>query len=199
MLFYLIPEFVIPYLILVINCYVFKLLRIILFKLTPSTLRNVISEFISTLELCSDCAELNVVWEFHGNIGYGIALFLLCLWWCDSFEDAEACPCGPVEDVILLGTTSDSIQKLLGQMAGAYVTWKYTNVFWCWHLMKEHQDLHEQICYASLQVPMYHGAVIEAMITFISRIVYLESYNWNNKVANYINSIVTVILVLSGN
>ena len=165
-----------------INCYVFKLLRIILFKLTPSTLRNVISEFVSTLELCSDCAE-----------------FLLCLWWCDSFEDAEACPCGPVEDVILLGTTSDSIQKLLGQMAGAYVTWKYTNVFWCWHLMKEHQDLHEKICYASLQVPMYHGAVIEAMITFISRIVYLESYNWNNKVANYINSIVTVILVLSGN
>lgn len=70
---------------------------------------------------------LGVVWEIHGNIGYGIALFLLCIWWTQAFEDAEACPCGPIEDCILVGqsfTSRETIQKLFGQILGAIVTTK---------------------------------------------------------------------------
>ena len=134
-----------PYLVLLLNCLLFKSLRVVVFAITPNPIRTLVSELISTLELCSDCAELGqpstktifrfllfrqnsiagVVWEIHGNIGYGCALFLLCLWWTQVFEDAEACPCGPIEDCVLLGTpftSSDTIQKLLGQILGAILT-----------------------------------------------------------------------------
>jgi len=67
---------------------------------------------------------LGVVWENHGNIGYGLALLVLCLWWAKIFEDAEACPCGPIEDMLFVGTSNDVIQKLAGQLLGAYATAK---------------------------------------------------------------------------
>ena len=63
----------------------------------------------------------------HGNIGLSAALFLLCVWWSYVFGDAEACPCGPIEDCVVVGksfTSEDILQKLGGQLIGAYLTAK---------------------------------------------------------------------------
>ncbi|XP_054157711.1 aquaporin-11-like [Oppia nitens] len=195
----LIPHFVYPYLVLLLNCLLFKSLRVITHTITPKSIGYLITEFISTLELCSDCAELGVVWELHGNIGFGITLFLLCLWYAQVFGEAEACPNGPIEDCLLLGqsfTSNVFLQKFLGQLLGAIVTDKYIKCIWCWHLIPEHLHLHVDHCEASLQVTVVYGMAIEAALTFISRLVALESGNWSEQVSKYVNSFTSTALVL---
>ena len=125
-----IADTAVPYLVLLFNCLLFTLLRANVRLLVPTSVHLFLNEVISTVELCADCAELGVVWEVHGNIGLAVALFLLCLWWGSpgfGFGDAEACPCGPIEECLLFGrsfTEGQIAQKLAGQLLGAYLTWK---------------------------------------------------------------------------
>nr|ARX80212.1 aquaporin [Blomia tropicalis] len=193
----MLPHDIIPYMILVANCLLFRFSRRLL-RFCPRTLRPFFSEIIATVELCSDCAELGVIWEKHGNTGYGSCLLLLCIWWAYHFGDAEACPCGPLEEFLLLGVRNDYTMylRLLGQGVGAYLTAKYTHCIWCLNLAPEHMDLHTQRCQASLQVNMALGAAIELAITFISRIVALESTILPEKLNVAINSLTTTLLCL---
>lgn len=195
-------DVIIPYLVLVFNSLVFYLLRLNLTKIAPASIDLFLSEIVSTVELCADCAELGVVWEVHGNIGLSVALFLLCVWWSFVFGDAEACPCGPIEECLIVGrsfTSADIMQKLTGQLVGAYLTYKYINGVWCWHLSEQHAALHTQPnCQAALFVTPVFGAAIEGLITFISRIVALQSEEWSASVSIILNSATTVVLVLFG-
>ena len=75
---------------------------------------------------------------------------------------------------------------------------RYLNCIWCFHLTSEHVHAHQQRCASSLQVGAWEGAAVEAMITFISRYVALHSVRWNEPVAVYTNSVVTVLLCLAG-
>ena len=123
---------IVPYVVLLINTIFFELSRKIGNTfISPEKCPNastLIKEVIATLELCADCAELSVVWEVHGNLGYGLALFALGIWWSLTWGDAEACPSGPFEDCFLCGvpvTTLEILVKILGQSIGAYFTWQY--------------------------------------------------------------------------
>ncbi|KAI2798176.1 hypothetical protein RDWZM_001920 [Blomia tropicalis] len=194
-----IEDYIIPYVILLANSIIFYIARIGINHLAPNKVNLLLNEIISTIELCADCAELGVVWEVHGNFGLSIALFLLCVWWSKVFGDAEACPCGPVEECFIIGrsiTSDDILHKLIGQLIGAYLTWKYTTSIWCFHLSEQHHSLHTSHCQATLFVSPIYGAAIEGIITFISRIVALESENWNSSISIGANSLVTVLLVL---
>lgn len=75
---------------------------------------------------------------------------------------------------------------------------RYTSWIWCWHLTEQHHHLHEAPCEASLYVSPLYGALIEGLITFISRIVALESDNWNHFMSTVANSMTSVLLVLFG-
>lgn len=122
----LVLEHTVPYSVLIVNTLLFTVARKFIAKFTPASISLLLREVIATLELCADCAELSVVWEVHGLIGYGLSLFILCVWWAFVWEDAEACPCGPIEDCFLCGvsfTNKDIILKILGQAIGAYLTW----------------------------------------------------------------------------
>lgn len=117
----------VPYSILLLNSLLFTLARKVTCKYCPAYLSSLVKEFIATLELCADCAELSVVYEVHGVVGYGVMLFLLCFWWARDWDDAEACPCGPIEDSFLCGiplTSPSILLKLSGQMLAAYFTWQ---------------------------------------------------------------------------
>lgn len=117
----------IPYLVLIFNVFIAHLARSISIRILPINIHIIINELISTIELCACCAELGPVWELHGNHGIAIALFLLCVWWCQAWGDAEACPCGPVEEMFIMGrsiNSPDLIKKLTGQLLGAWLTWK---------------------------------------------------------------------------
>ncbi|XP_015789581.1 aquaporin-11 [Tetranychus urticae] len=190
----------IPYSILILNAALFWILRKLLSPILPRKFALLFWEIISTIELCSGCAELGVIWTRHGNIGLAIGLFLACLWWCNQFGDAEACPCGPIEDAILLRqpiTQPKIYLRLIGQAIGAYVTAMYIDFIWCFHLTPEHTELHTKRCQAALQTTVLKGFLVEMFITFVSRIVCLESFKLNERLANYINSMVTVTLVLA--
>jgi hypothetical protein len=69
-------------------------------------------------------------------------------------------------------------------------------MFWSMHLIPAHEYLHTSPCQAGLQVSILHGAVVEAMITFVSRLVALESSYWPATTAAGINSAVTVALCI---
>lgn len=196
-----IEDHFIPYLVLLFNVFLWHSIRRIISSLLPRTFHTLVNEIISTIELCACCAELGPVWHLHGNIGLSAALFFLCVWWCQAWDEAEACPCGPLEDILLIHKSLDStelLMKLLGQCIGGALTWKYTTWIWCWHLTEEHHQLHEQPCEASLYVSPLYGMLIEGLITFISRIVALESGNWSHLTATVANSLTSVILVLFG-
>lgn len=117
----------VPYVVLLVNTLLFTVARKTASKYSPDYLSSLAKEFIATLELCADCAELSVVYEVHGVVGYGATLFVLCLWWARDWDDAEASPCGPIEDSFLCGiplTSPSILLKLSGQILAAYFTWQ---------------------------------------------------------------------------
>ena len=116
-----------PYVILSFNSVIATFARKAVFKYCPPFLSAFAKEFIATLELCADCAELCVVYEVHGVVGYGVTLFLLCIWWARDWEDAQACPCAAIEDSFLCdGSFTDptTLSSLTGQVLAAYFTWQ---------------------------------------------------------------------------
>lgn len=116
-----------PYVVLLVNTALASAVRSVVLPFCPPLLSSFVKEFIATLELCADCAELSVVYEVHGVVGYGVTLFLLCFWWSRVWDDAEACPCGPIEESFLCGipiTSPSIVVKLVGQMVAAYFTWQ---------------------------------------------------------------------------
>ncbi|XP_054721192.1 aquaporin-11-like [Uloborus diversus] len=194
-----IPEPCVPYLVLTFNTIVFQIFRKLIQRFSPRSIQIVLAEIIATLELCTACAELGVVYEIHGYLGLGTALQLLCFWWCWVWVDAEACPCGPLEECLFgNGLDSEVMKKLIGQGIGGALTTFWITYIWSYHMTAEHEALHTAAeCQAGLQVHMAVGALIEGIITFISRIIALQSTVWIPELQLSANAIVTTILVLA--
>lgn len=53
-----VPDPSVPYLILLLNCLIFRSARQFALGVTTDVMRPFVTEFIATLELCADCAEL---------------------------------------------------------------------------------------------------------------------------------------------
>ena len=88
--------------------------------------RTRLDQLVRPLNWCSNFGSLQV-WSGKFMVTLAVALFLLCIWWSGVFGDAEACPCGPIEECLVVGrsfTSQDIVQKLTGQLIGAYLTWK---------------------------------------------------------------------------
>lgn len=187
----------VPYLVLLANTLLFALLRRLAARLCPNKWRLVVSEIIGTWELCSDVAELGIVYERHGVWVYTLALLACCVWWCRAFGDAEACPCGPVEDMLFGIGPGDYRARLLGQVLGGLFTALYIKFVWSWHLLPEHETMDTAECQTSLTVSPSRGALIEGAITCVSRFVAMRSVYWTDNVSTAINSLTTVILVLA--
>ncbi|RWS31518.1 aquaporin-12-like protein [Leptotrombidium deliense] len=193
----MIPECVVPYLIIIINCIFFKGCRKIIFPITPRKFRIFVSEYISTIELCATIAETGVVWAKHGDLGCSTAILLCCLWWAAVFEDAEAAPFGLFEEIVLYKQSFTSLKVILplsAQILAAATTVFYTQSFWCFHWTEEHETLHMQKCEAALQVSVVYGMLIEFGISFISRFVALQSTIFSERIAAWMNAITTTIL-----
>lgn len=187
----------VPYLVLLLNTLLFAIVRRLAARLSPVKWRLAVSEIIGTWELCSDVAELGIVYERHGVWIYALALLACCVWWCRAFGDAEACPCGPVEDMLFGIGPGDYRARLLGQVLGGLLTALYIKFVWSWHLLPEHETMDTTECQTSLMVSPSRGALIEGTITCISRFVAMRSVYWTDNVSTAINSLTTVILVLA--
>ncbi|XP_076329621.1 putative aquaporin-12A [Tachypleus tridentatus] len=68
---------------------------------------------------------------------------------------------------------------------------------WSFHLISEHRVFHTtQVCKAGLKVTVLCGALIEGFITFVSRLMSLQSRKWDVRTAGVANSITTAVLSL---
>uniref|UniRef100_A0A6B0V512 Putative aquaporin-11-like protein n=1 Tax=Ixodes ricinus TaxID=34613 RepID=A0A6B0V512_IXORI len=190
-------EELVPYTVLLVNGLLSSLLRRLCARLVPLRAQLVASEAISTWELCSDVGELGIVYERHGTLLYALALLVCCLWWCRAFGDAEACPCGPVEDLLFGLGPGDYRSRLAGQLLGAVLTALYIKFIWSWEIIAEHRIMATTECQTSLMVSTTKGALIEGIITCVSRFVAMRSIYWTQNVSTIINSITTVVLVLA--
>lgn len=186
----------IPYLILLLNYVLFQLLRSFVGKLFSyrlmykdrtaakkchklSLLKLLIDELISTCELCADCAELNVVYEKHGSLAYGVTLFILSYVWIEAFGDAHTTPGYLTEEFFLdkgseLLKTGDTYARFIGQTLAMPLAWRFAALYWRYHLLSEHSSMLEmENCRSSLTTSSWNGFMIEFTCCFISRLAEL--------------------------
>lgn len=109
-------------------------------------LRLLIVELISTCELCADCAELNVVYEKHGSLAYGLALFVLTYVWIETFGDAHTTPGYLFEDYVwkhgnTMLKSGNTYARFIGQSLAMPIAWRLATVYWRFHLLNEHKSV----------------------------------------------------------
>ena len=85
---------------LVSTAAIFHFLRRVSQKVVSREYRLFAEEFLTTMDFCCGCCELAFIYDMYGVIMYGLGLFAMCLWWCQSFGEAAANPNKYVEDVI---------------------------------------------------------------------------------------------------
>ncbi|KAJ8949772.1 hypothetical protein NQ318_019001 [Aromia moschata] len=136
-----------------------------------SLLRQILLEFIATLELCAACFELIIIADNWGVGAYAFFLFLLTLWWSSHWEDATACPYSTMEE-ILEGAKSlkTAFFIVASQVLAALVTFRYVQILWALELVETHRGKAFEECTADLQVDMIAGAIIEGVATCICRL-----------------------------
>lgn len=139
-----------------------------------------VNELVSTLELCADCAELNVVYEKHGQLAYGAALALLTYWWLGTFGEALASPGYLAEDLWLYGgkqlfRDSSFWAKLSGQLLAMPLAWRlHMSLYWRHQLLREHAQLlvHEN-CHSALTTSLLSGFLVEFTCSLLCRLIEL--------------------------
>lgn len=143
-----------------------------IFRSSESIFKQILLEFIATLELCAACFELIIVADNWGVGAYAIYLFLLTIWWSSHWEEASACPYSPIEDALEGCKTLKTVAlTIIAQVLAALVTFSYVQVLWELELVETHRGRAYEECTADLQVDMIVGAVIEGVATCICRLI----------------------------
>ncbi|XP_045478353.1 aquaporin-11 [Harmonia axyridis] len=177
-------------------CYLLR--RAVKSWMSDNVFRDILLEFLTTLEMCISFFELIVVTENWGIEAYAIFLFLLVLIWERTWTDASACPYTALEEVIEgQRDYSNAALRVFGQLAGGLVTFSLVQLFWAMELVHTHKGKAFEDCTADLQVPMCMGAFIEALGTCLCRLVGRWLSFTGNKFASLINALCTTVIVVA--
>lgn len=217
----------IPYIVILINCFVFKLARSLVNRyIGPQRNSNnrknkrndelkalkfiklFANEFISTCELCADCAELNVVYEKHGYVAYGVALGLLTYLWIETFGDAHTTPGYVMEDILVI-EGNKLLQsgllyvRLVAQAIAMPLAWRFASIYWRYHLIIEHSNiLSVENCHSSLTTGPLIGFLIEGLCCLLCRFMELvgqamvKNRFLNERTSNILCSFISTLLVV---
>ncbi|XP_030757663.1 aquaporin-11 [Sitophilus oryzae] len=165
---------------------------------SKQVVRDLLYEFIATLELCACCFELIIVADNWGVTAYAIFLVLLTIWWSTKWGNASACPYSPIEE-ILEGTRclKDALYVIGVQVLAAFLTFRYIQVLWSLELVETHMDKAYEDCTADLQVDMISGAVIEATLTCFCRLAsrILAETSW--KYSHILDAVFGTLMVVA--
>lgn len=134
-------------------------------------------ELISTCELCADCAELNVVYERHGSLAYGLSLFALTyLVWLNTFGEAHTTPGYLMEELCLVKGKQlwfewATYARLAGQLVALPLAWRFASIYWTYELMPEHRALaRPHDCRSSLATSTASGLLVELTCSLLCRL-----------------------------
>ncbi|XP_028136839.2 aquaporin-11 [Diabrotica virgifera virgifera] len=160
--------------------------------------KQLLLEFIATLELCACCYELIIIADNWGISAYAFYLFLLTVWWGSNWGSASACPYSPIEEVIEGNQDIKTAFWLIGaQLAGALLTFRYVQVLWSLELVETHLDKAYEDCTTDLQVDTGLGTIIEAGATCLCRIVSRILSESDAKLGNYFDAFFGTMMVVA--
>ncbi|KAL3273601.1 hypothetical protein HHI36_015033 [Cryptolaemus montrouzieri] len=166
--------------------------------MNENVFRDIILEFITTIEMCISFFELIIITENWGIWAYAIFLFFLALLWDKTWSDASACPYTSMEEVIEGNRDySNAALRIFAQIVGGLVTFSFVQLFWAMELVHTHKGKAFEDCTADLQVPMCMGAFIEAVGTCLCRLIARALSHTENRFASFINAVSSTIIVVA--
>lgn len=134
--------------------------------------KDLLLEIVATAELCACCFELIIIADNYGVTAYGVALFILTIWWSLNWDDASACPYTHLEDVAeRKSNLLIALFKIGAELIGGYIIIKYIEFLWSLEISSTHVGQSKTVykCQADLQVPVLLGMLVEGFATFLCR------------------------------
>ncbi|KFP26202.1 Aquaporin-12 [Colius striatus] len=150
---------------------------------SPPAYSCLASELAASLQLCSSCLELRMLFDigpWGGGFGPDVVLTLLFLLFVAhgvSFEGASANPTVSLQEFLLLQSSLvTTAAKLLAQAVGTGTGWAVTKLFWSWELTHFHliQNLIASECSSSIRTAPHHAAAVEGSCSFLFHLVLLR-------------------------
>ncbi|KAM9613846.1 aquaporin-12-like isoform 2-T11 [Morphnus guianensis] len=151
--------------------------------LSPGAYSCLARELAGSLQLCTSCLELRMLFEISlwgGGFGPDVVLTLLFLLFVvhgASFDGASANPTICLQEFLLLESNlAATAAKLLAQGVGMGMGWAVTKLYWSWELTHFHliQNLIASECSSSIHTSLHHAAFVEGTCSFFFHLVLLK-------------------------
>ncbi|KAK9505313.1 hypothetical protein O3M35_009397 [Rhynocoris fuscipes] len=156
-------------------------------------------EAVATWEMCAACFELIIVADNYGVSTYALYLFLLTIWWSKNWGDATACPYTHIEEYVEGKTwISHVFAKILCQLIGGLLTYRYVLFLWSLEVSSTHRGRAYEACTADLQVSAIMGAIIEGCATCICRVLSRALAEIQTKFGTELEAFIGTSLVVAG-
>lgn len=169
-------------------------------KLQNETLKEILLEFVASAELTGTAYELMILANNYTKYGYGVYLFLMTIWWGQSWAPATACTYSLLEEYVETGTnTRTMILKMIAQFFGGIVSFRWVRPLWQLQLAATHVGAAKPLidkCTADLAVPLLIGFSIELILTCACRLVSRGLGELEPKFASAIDSFFGTAMVL---
>ncbi|XP_063864911.1 aquaporin-11-like isoform X2 [Scylla paramamosain] len=160
-------------------------------------LKGCLLELIAAAEMCGTCFELIIIADNYGVWAYGVYLFLMTIWWGQSWGSATACPYSLLEEYVEQGSNPvHVVLKIISQVIGGLVSFRWVKRLWMMELAATHVGRGIDDCSADLQVPVIFGFLIEALLTCACRLFSRALGELEPKFASAIDSFFATSMVI---
>lgn len=140
--------------------------------LTNELIKGCLLELVAAAEMCGTCYELIIVADNYGVYAYGVYLFLMTIWWGQSWGTATACPYSLLEEYVESGADAVTVVlKIIFQVIGGLGSFRWVKLIWLMEVTETHVGRGVDSCTADLAVPVVFGFLIECILTCACRIV----------------------------
>ncbi|XP_071515261.1 aquaporin-11 isoform X2 [Panulirus ornatus] len=160
-------------------------------------LKGCLLELVASAEMCGACYELMIIADNYGVMAYAVYLFLLTIWWGQSWGTATACPYSLLEEYVETGANPVFVVlKIISQVIGGLASFRWVKYIWMMELAQTHVGRGTDDCTADLQVPVILGFLIECLLTCCCRIFSRTLGTLEPKFASAIDSFFATSMVV---
>ncbi|XP_047478104.1 aquaporin-11-like isoform X1 [Penaeus chinensis] len=160
-------------------------------------LKGCLLELVAAAEMCGSCYELIIIADNYGVYAYAVYLWLMTIWWGQSWGTATACPYSLLEEYVEVGSDAVSVVlKIIAQVIGGLMSFRWVKYVWMMELAATHVGRGVDDCTADLQVPVVAGFLIECVLTCACRLVSRALGEIEPKFASAIDSFFATSMVV---